>query len=1085
MKKSIQTRNMLIRSIARINVFGENIPRSIFGKKVPGSIFGEKVPGSVFGKTMSGGRMAKGDRGEKNLWRGGIWNKSLWKRGLAMLACMGMILSNQPLWAMEAMDGSDLQAEDENALQVEDENALQAEDVTQTPDSLNALSDETESGADSTMTVAVDKTDASSVSVASKGDTSTASETNKSKEETIIHEQAESTENNLVESKTNESDSPLDEDETEGQINSLNLQVDELNSEEMLSTASLAEESNAIALANVYGWFYDYWMCSSWWDFLDGFFNYGARKFVLLNDISMTDQWSFSGNYTFTVNGNGHQMINNMAKSGPMIWVSNGATLITEGNLILNGNNHRNNGATTEGGSSVVDIINATWIGTDTTVCNNLNYGYISDAGLGGGTGFNIVSENRVGYGAAGYFTNCLAFNCDGAAFFSRNTDGYGAAIYCNNCTAYDSSWGFMTQDGYMEVRNSNANANRYNPNKWMHGGAGITYFGNATGYVENTSTSGANCGIWACGNRQITYKNCTIKNSNWGVFSGNEAANSFRLEGGQVLGNTVGLLNGFFNRPYGIAEGTKFYSNQTAISNTGRLDLIKCDIYQNTTGLSIDPGAFVSSNKGSYANNSNYDVVQKGTYQLRGISSFGNKGIYLAKNCILELTGPLTCGEKNLAITLEETRPNPGRIVARCAYGKNQSTANQMLLKMNLKNAKTSTRQGNGYKSALLRAGVGSNGSAGDIIVSESYKVHYDGNIIGSHLTAKTPGDETIYWKEAATLSYKNTDYFFDGKKFSSFTLLGYSFDKDRNHLVFSPQMTYTIPANRATCDYTFYAIYDVIADLTICGNGQTSGDDYTIANASDKTFLLPGNSFEKRYERLVYDENFSEEVKEVVDYSFQGWAKRTDAKYFDGDLLPENTKIDINAWGRDLLSTDQAKINGDGKISNMILYAVWDQPPTIAAYNRYFSVEEVENGKVTAAEILKEVTADDAEDGKNVELSVELPEEDLLLSFDEIGSATAKIIAKDGAKNVTEKLIRITITAAGAYMGDFVDDNAVVYRSIDENNYKKEEEGSGGLMAESKWKEDEKLTGCLLATFKRIEDGTPEKTKVIILDL
>jgi hypothetical protein len=66
-----------------------------------------------------------------------------------------------------------------------------------------------------------------------------------------------------------------------------------------------------------------------------------------------------------------------------MITVQNGATLITEGNLTLNGNNHRNNGAAAEGGSSAVDCINASWYGSDTTICNNWNYGYIWAAAPG------------------------------------------------------------------------------------------------------------------------------------------------------------------------------------------------------------------------------------------------------------------------------------------------------------------------------------------------------------------------------------------------------------------------------------------------------------------------------------------------------------------------------------------------------------------------------------------------------------------------------------------------------------------------------------------------------------------------------
>ena len=66
-----------------------------------------------------------------------------------------------------------------------------------------------------------------------------------------------------------------------------------------------------------------------------------------------------------------------------------------------------------------MDCINASWYGSDTTICNNWNYGYIGVDHLGGGTGFNIVSENGSGFPAVGVFNNCRAYNCDGAAFFA------------------------------------------------------------------------------------------------------------------------------------------------------------------------------------------------------------------------------------------------------------------------------------------------------------------------------------------------------------------------------------------------------------------------------------------------------------------------------------------------------------------------------------------------------------------------------------------------------------------------------------------------------------------------------------------
>ena len=46
-------------------------------------------------------------------------------------------------------------------------------------------------------------------------------------------------------------------------------------------------------------------------------------------------------------------------------------------------------------------------------------------------------------------------------------------------------------------------------------------------------------------------------------------------------------------------------------------------------------------------------------------------------------------------------------------------------------------------------------------------------------------------------------------------------------------------------------------------------------------------------------------------------------------------------------------------------MLKTLWNKHPEIEAYDRYFTLEQAQNGEITQAELLKKVTATDLEDG------------------------------------------------------------------------------------------------------------------------
>ena len=845
---------------------------------------------------------------------------------------------------------------------------------------------------------------------------------------------------------------------------------------ELQDGISTAEQRISVA-AYSGGWFYDYWMCSSWLDFVLGAWLNGATKFVLLEDISMTECWLITDGACFTVNGNGHQMINNLSQPGPMITVQNGATLITEGNLTLNGNNHRNNGIAAEGGSSAVDCINASWYGSDTTVCNNWNFGYIGVDHLGGGTGFNIVSENGSGIPAVGVFNNCTAYNCDGAAFFARNTDGLGATLICNNCRAYDSSWGFMITDGDMYLTDCSADAPRHDGSKFLYGGAGITYSGQAGGSAKGCSMQGANCGLWLGAANRIEIRQCQIKNSPTGVFAtANEPWSTYLLDACEIYGNTNGLVHGFFNRPTGEIEKSSLHNNTTAACNSGNLSVTACTIYDNGTGIDNADGAYCAQKDGRMERNTSYDILQKGEYHLSGKTAICGKGVWLAKDRILRLSGALAGNLSKISLTLEEERPVPGRIVLSCDYDMTQRTADQMKEKFALTNAHTKTwkaDQGQ-YRSTILRAGTGSNAPVGQVIVSETYTIAFAGNLDNPHVTLSLPEQKTLYWKEAQTISAPALAVFYDGRTFASLEHTGWSQTAKTTEEFWQTGQDKVFPAEACTKDYCFYANYDVIADVLICGNGQTAGEDYLIP-ACKKTLSLPANTFAHIEESLVWDENFGEKVLERKIYAHMGWAMREDAIYKDADVLAVGSPVDLNAWGMQVLESGTEKVDADGRLEPLTFYSVWDRPPEISAKNRYWSKDQVKAGAVTKQEALRTAGASDAEDGEDLALDVDLPDEKTLLSLGEKGYVTARYKAVDGAGNVTERLVKIGITESGIYQGQYRDDNALILRKIDQTNYNKKTEEAGGLMEESLWYADPACKEKILQTFSAQEEKKP----------
>lgn len=923
------------------------------------------------------------------------------------------------------------------------------------------------------------------------------------------------------------------------------------------------------------GWYYGYWMSTSQEDMVAGLFN-GATHFVLMNDISFTSTWVIDAGYTFTVNGNGHQIINNVPNGGSIITV-NGGYLITEGNLTLNGNYHRSGHGVGERTACVDVTGNGTWKGTDTTCCHCWNYGYSGEKNLGGGAGFNIFSQE-----GTGIFTNCTAYDCDGAGFYIANGE-------LNNCKAYDCSWGvwFSKIGTNVTIKNCDFNANRCDKSKNagtddFYGGCGIGSCWWTTANIIDCNISGSNAAVW-CGyggiakisgstlhnsdygivsDGEVTVSSSTIRsnsqsgtlikagtatitnseiysnkygisnngtvtmnsgdihnNTAYGVFNSNtftmnngsiysnnygfynegtaylrggtiysnthdgiRNAGNFNISGGTIKNNKYGIENGFYDEDSILKSGTMNMSGGVIQSNTQ-------DGIYNYSGNATITGGTIKDNQrygtynkatmnyagGASGGNVGYDVYQNGNYKMSGSASTYSNGVYLTKGKMIEITGALTCADGAIKVTIQRLDSTVGRTVAKCTYGMYKANADAMIGKFALQNKETRTigADGKTFRKATLRSATGTNGTVGNIVLSEEYYVTYDGNVHNAHVTFKLPERQTIYWKEDVDVPTVGTTVYYDGRVFQSLRNVGYSKTADGKGTSCKIGQTMHFSANEVTKDQILYAQYTTAADLSINGNTQTAGDNYVIYGFVSNETALPDNTFEKIYSGIEYDENLEKDIPYKTIYSHHGWSYSDQAMYKDSGVGKCGETFDLTPRILEMINNGQESVSEEGYINNVTLYAVWDEPPKITAKNKYWNTDAIRAGKLNKEDLLRTASAKDKEDGTDVTLEVEDFDIEKFLHLGEYGWMSVRYKATDGAGNVSYKLIKVVVVQSGIVQGEFYDPNPAYVRMIDRENYNKKSHEEGGLMEDSVWYTIPTYKKTILDAFDRLDNG------------
>ncbi len=198
----------------------------------------------------------------------------------------------------------------------------------------------------------------------------------------------------------------------------------------------------------------------------------------------------------------------------------------------------------------------------------------------------------------------------------------------------------------------------------------------------------------------------------------------------------------------------------------------------------------------------------------------------------------------------------------------------------------------------------------------------------------------------------------------------------------------------------------------------------------------------------------------------SLEGWTifgGSSDVMYFPN----QQVSVTELAGKLGLENTDQAEIK---------LYAVWDEPPEILAFDLYVSLEDAAEGCITEEWIAQSITATDREDG-----SLSYGKEKVaawylvdysptdFIGFRKEGSVSQTIRAVDSVGNASEKRITIYVVDNRIYSADELMGRV---RFLSETYYKDENGGwilpeEGGLWLDSVWRLDKDYESLLDVLF------------------
>ena len=252
--------------------------------------------------------------------------------------------------------------------------------------------------------------------------------------------------------------------------------------------------------------------------------------------------------------------------------------------------------------------------------------------------------------------------------------------------------------------------------------------------------------------------------------------------------------------------------------------------------------------------------------------------------------------------------------------------------------------------------------------------------------------------------------------------------------------------------------------------GNGATSGEGWSeTINASDITkYMLSSN--QEAFSRVEEDANGV-----VTQFKFMGWE-------IDGEFYQFSEEIPVEKL------LEAAETVSDREYAVVTIYAYWDEFPVVEAVDRWFTLEEAQNGDITIDELLRTGTAVDGEVGDKTDFAsgegtytiIDYAIEDFT-QFTATGSVTVTYVAIDKVGNKVKTIVTVYIVDQNQTVENTYDSSTKYIRFISKDYFKDVngefiEAGNGGLADNSAWKtffEYEKALTDALNNKKNEETG------------
>lgn len=296
-------------------------------------------------------------------------------------------------------------------------------------------------------------------------------------------------------------------------------------------------------------------------------------------------------------------------------------------------------------------------------------------------------------------------------------------------------------------------------------------------------------------------------------------------------------------------------------------------------------------------------------------------------------------------------------------------------------------------------------------------------------HVTLVERNEENVIETILSKTIYNNAnqaDFYVEEKGLlSGWSNKGWSDQKEATaEAVTSTGATYT------TNDSTkLYALY--VSDVTVSYDTNGAGIEYDSATM-ERLHNASGDDW--------YPVFKLERAPELSNHSFVMWQDS------DGKMYEEADLVEIK--------------------ESTVLTALWDQFPAIEAYDRYFTLEQAQNGFITQWELLSKVIGTDREDGKLVNGTEVIVKDYDVKLFTEITEDTdVEIVyqAKDDFENIVTKQITVGIRDTSMKEGTKKYVRFIGRDYLEDKDGRLLSEEAGGLEKTSIWRRDESYLSLL----------------------